>query len=139
MTMPVLLKNARMADAKPRRSTGTAAMIALVFGGWKRPDPNPCTNIQNAIMMYGVSYCMKASPTSPTVDMMSPAVLMMREPYLSESDPPSGPVRMRAIASGDMRMLAQSGSYPLGPWKKRINSIMTAPRATAFRRALTCP
>ena len=87
ITMPVLLKNARMDEAKPRRSTGTAAMIALVFGGWKSPDPNPWTNIQDASTQYGVSYCMKASPASPTVEMMSPAVLISREPYLSERDP----------------------------------------------------
>jgi hypothetical protein len=49
MTIPVLLKNARIADAAPRRSMGTDAMMELVLGGWKSPDPKPFTNIQTAM------------------------------------------------------------------------------------------
>lgn len=65
-TISTLFRNARMADATPRRSTLTGAMTVLVSGGWKRPDPTLFTNIQAAITGYWVSYFIVKRPKKPT-------------------------------------------------------------------------
>jgi hypothetical protein len=40
-TMPPFWKVARMPEATPRWSAGTAFMTAVVFGAENRPDPMP--------------------------------------------------------------------------------------------------
>ena len=54
-TIPALLKNALMDEATPRRCGDTDAIMALVFGGWKSPEPKLFMNIHTASIQYGVS------------------------------------------------------------------------------------
>jgi hypothetical protein len=49
-TMPALLKNALMDDATPRRCGDTDDIMALVFGGWNKPEPKLFMNIHTAII-----------------------------------------------------------------------------------------
>ena len=108
ITMPVLPRNARIADATPRRSNGTAAIIALVFGGWKSPLPvhkNP--DRENPVRRVVLH---QSKPAQPNQRDYEPPGTDQQEPYLSERFPPIGPEMMSPIARGAIRMLAVSGS-----------------------------
>ena len=65
ITAPVFCSITRAPAAMPRRCTGTAPIIAAVFGLLNMPEPMPTSASQSALQTYRVSACSIVIPARP--------------------------------------------------------------------------
>jgi hypothetical protein len=83
-TMPEFWKVARMPEATPRWSAGTAFMTAVVLGAENRPEPTPLKNSSTANDGYEKFTGISSNPTKVSAMMTRPPVASSLAPYLSD-------------------------------------------------------
>jgi hypothetical protein len=116
-TAPVFWSMVRAPAAMPRRWTGTAPIIAAVFGELNMPEPMPTSASHSMLCPYGLSTPSVVISASPAAETTMPIAASLREPWRSAQAPASGEAMSIPIASGASLTPASTGLSPLTPWK----------------------